>query len=480
MTTADIKKIVDDKRAEQLTARLCRHWEVATERLEVLVQDMENGMDTCIEAEIYAAMMRMQSSMIALMELRKLPCAMLFLEYLERAAKTISNASIRQSVIAIAGHLLGEQQESQQASFFDMVVELLAQHDAMPAAQQEAIRQKVSPMEYFFGICAQHLKPEDLMMVASIIQKLKTEDDNQEEVTKRVSDMRQAMDDLSRQMSENLQMMLIWIILLMLLPSIFVNMLQQSRKNSQMMALLLNKVLARVRKSNEWDSYWDDHRNTLRVVNDNLSWKDIMTDERSKEREELGKVAGGLFAKWTTDRETFEATFLEAGLSDDDLRGFIFHLAALSEIARELDPTTKFGEEQLVLNDHQCVGDAVLEAASKLNDLVNDAWFPHYEAMWQEIINDETIIARLKVSRKSPHNHQFTTIFFCRIVGAMKKMGVFRDKSDGELANKLTTKHHEGTYRKNIQEGLKKETKELQNSTNSILLKYNKLVRSKN
>ena len=233
MTTADIKKIVDDKHAEQLTARLCRHWEVATERLEVLVQDMENGMDTCIEAEIYAAMMRMQSSMIALMELRKLPCAMLFSEYLERAVKTISNASIRQSVIAIAGHLLGEQQESLQASFFDMVVELLAQHDAMPAAQQEAIRQKVSPMEYFFGICAQHLKPEDLMMVASIIQKLKTEDDNQEEVTKRVSDMRQAMDDLSRQMSENLQMMLIWIILLMLLPSIFVNMLQQSRKNSQ-------------------------------------------------------------------------------------------------------------------------------------------------------------------------------------------------------------------------------------------------------
>lgn len=480
MTTADIKKIVDDKHAEQLAAQLCRHWEVATERLEALVHDIDEGMDICIEAEIYAAMMRMQNSMIALMELRKLPCAMLFSEYLERAAKTVSNASIRQSVMAVASHLLSEQQESQQVSFFDMVIELLAQHDALPAAKQEAIRQKLSPMEYFFGICAQHLKPEDLMMVASIIQKLKTEDNDQEEVNKRVSDMRQAMDELGRQMGENLQMMLIWILVLMLLPNMFVNMLQQSRKSSQTMAQLFNKVLARVRKSNEWNLYWDDHRNTLRVVNDNLSWKDIMTAERSKEREELGMVAGSLFAKWTTDRETFEATFLEAGLSDDDLRGFIFHLAALSEIARELDPTTKFGEEQLVLNDHQCVGDAVLEAASKLNDLVNDAWFPHYEAMWQEIINDETIIARLKVSRKSPHNHQFTTIFFCRIVGAMKKMGVFRDKSDGELADKLTTKHHEGTYRKNIQEGLKKETKELQNSTNSILLKYNKLVHSKN
>ena len=39
MTKEDIKKIVDDERAEQLTVQLCRHWEVATERLAVLVED---------------------------------------------------------------------------------------------------------------------------------------------------------------------------------------------------------------------------------------------------------------------------------------------------------------------------------------------------------------------------------------------------------------------------------------------------------
>ena len=77
MTTEEIKKIVDDERAEQLTARLCRHWEVATERLEALVQDIEAEMDTCVEAEIYAAVMRMQSSMMALMELNKIPTAFL-------------------------------------------------------------------------------------------------------------------------------------------------------------------------------------------------------------------------------------------------------------------------------------------------------------------------------------------------------------------------------------------------------------------
>ena len=56
-------------------------------------------------------------------------------------------------------------------------------------------------------------------------------------------------------------------------------------------------------------------------------------------------MPGGLFAKWTTDRETFEADFLDAHLSDDEVRHSIFHLATLSEIARELDPTTKFGDE---------------------------------------------------------------------------------------------------------------------------------------
>ena len=480
MNTETIKRIVDDERAEQLTARLCRHWEVATDRLEGLVQELNDGMDTCVEAEIYAAVMRMQSAMTALMELNNMPCTFLFSEYLERVKKTVSNERIRQSAMRLMELLLDEKQSQSQASFFDLVIKSMAQHAALSPEKQETIQQKVSLTEQFFAICAKHLKPDDLMMLASVIQNLKTEDDNQEEISRRVSDMRQRMDDLNRLMSDNLQMMLIWLLILMMLPSMMVNMLQQRRTDSQAMAKLFNKILMRVRKSSAWDGYWEEHRQTLRVVSDDSSWKDIMTAERSKEREELGKVAGSLFAKWTTDREAFEAAFLEASLSDDALRSFIFHLAALSEIARELDPTTKFGEEQLVLNDDQRVGDAVLEAASKLNNLVADAWFPHYEAMWQELINDQDIFARLKVTRKSPHNHLFTTIFFCHLVGEMKKSAVFKECSDMDLAEKLTTKSHTGTYRKNIQEGMKDETQKLQKILSHILQKYNKLAHQKN
>ena len=480
MNTETIKRIVDDERAEQLTARLCRHWEVATDRLEGLVQELNDGMDTCVEAEIYAAVMRMQSTMTALMELNNMPCTFLFSEYLERVKKTVSNERIRQSAMRLMELLLDEKQSQSQASFFDLVIKSMAQHAALSPEKQETIQQKVSLTEQFFAICAKHLKPDDLMMLASVIQNLKTEDDNQEEISRRVSDMRQRMDDLNRLMSDNLQMMLIWLLILMMLPSMMVNMLQQRRTDNQAMAKLFNKVLMRVRKSSAWDSYWEEHRQTLRVVSDDSSWKDIMTAERSKEREELGKVAGSLFAKWTTDREAFEAAFLEASLSDDALRSFIFHLAALSEIARELDPTTKFGEEQLVLNDDQRVGDAVLEAASKLNNLVADAWFPHYEAMWQEMINDQDIFARLKVTRKSPHNHLFTTIFFCHLVGEMKKSAVFKECSDMDLAEKLTNKSHTGTYRKNIQEGMKDETQKLQKILSHILQKYNKLAHQKN
>jgi len=480
MNTETIKRIVDDERAEQLTARLCRHWEVATDRLEGLVQELNDGMDTCVEAEIYAAVMRMQSTMTALMELNNMPCTFLFSEYLERVKKTVSNERIRQSAMRLMELLLDEKQSQSQASFFDLVIKSMAQHAALSPEKQETIQQKVSLTEQFFAICAKHLKPDDLMMLASVIQNLKTEDDNQEEISRRVSDMRQRMDDLNRLMSDNLQMMLIWLLILMMLPSMMVNMLQQRRTDNQTMAKLFNKVLMRVRKSSAWDSYWEEHRQTLRVVSDDSSWKDIMTAERSKEREELGKVAGSLFAKWTTDREAFEAAFLEASLSDDALRSFIFHLAALSEIARELDPTTKFGEEQLVLNDDQRIGDAVLEAASKLNNLVADAWFPHYEAMWQEMINDQDIFARLKVTRKSPHNHLFTTIFFCHLVGEMKKSAVFKECSDMDLAEKLTNKSHTGTYRKNIQEGMKDETQKLQKILSHILQKYNKLAHQKN
>ncbi len=199
-------------------------------------------------------------------------------------------------------------------------------------------------------------------------------------------------------------------------------------------------------------------------------------ERHTKERAELGQVPGGLFAKWTTDRKTFDESFLNAHLDDDALRHFIFHLATLSEIARELDPTSKFGDEQLVLNDQQCVGDAVLKAANKLGDLVAKPWQKQYDAMWQELVHDETIFAHLKVTRKSPHNNQFTARFFCHLVGEMKKSAVFGAHSDNDLAEKLTEKQHVGTFRKNIQEGMGDEAENVQKTFNAIYQKYKQLA----
>ena len=481
MNTETIKRIVDDEQVERLTAQLCRHWDVATERLEELVQDLNEGMDTCAEAEIYAALMRMQSAIMALMELNKLPCTYLFTAYLERIAKTVSNEDIRGSVVKLIEQLFSKKSAQPQTSFFDMVNQSMAQHFALSPEHQATIQQKVMPMQQIFAICAQHLKPTDLMMFASIIQELNTEGNamDHEETIQHLKQMRQAMDTLATQMNENLQMMLIWLGILTLLPSMMVSLMQQSQHDSKAMANLLNKVLVRVRESNAWWNYWKEHRDTLRVVSDDSSWKDIMTAERSKERKELGLVPGGLFAKWTTDREAFEADFLDAHLSDDEVRHFIFHLVTLSEIARELDPTTKFGDEQLVNNELQRVGEAVLSAAQKLHPLVTDAWFPHYDAMWKELIEDENIFNHLKVSRKSPHNNLFTARFFCHLVGEMKKSAVFGGHSDNDLAEKLTEKAYVGTFRKNIQEGMGDETEKTQHIFNAILQKYNSLAHPK-
>ena len=126
--------------------------------------------------------------------------------------------------------------------------------------------------------------------------------------------MRKAMDELSGKMAESRQQMVIWLFLLMLLPGLMVSMIQQNRADSKTMAKLFDKVLMRVRESNAWWEYWKDRRETFKVINDDLSWKEIMKVERSKEREELGKVPGGLFAKWTTDRKAFDEDFLEVHL----------------------------------------------------------------------------------------------------------------------------------------------------------------------
>lgn len=479
MTTEEIKKIVDDERAEQLTAQLCRHWEVAAQRLEGLVQELATGMDTCVEAELYAALMRMQSSVMVLMELNKMPCAFLFSEYLDRISQTLSDIPMRQAVMVLATQLPAEQSDKQQEPFFDMIIHSLTQHLAMSPEHRKAILEQASPEKYVISACAEYLNVEDLMMIVGAFQKPAGSDTNQEETTDDLKAMCQAMDDLAQKMDENMPLMLVWLMVVMLLPGILVNMMQQSRTDGKAMAQLFNKVLARVRDSTAWWNYWKDYRNTLHVVYDGQSKKEIMKAEQGKERAELGKVPGGLFAKWATDKEAFEADFLEAGLSDDDLRSFIFHLTALSEIARELNPTAKYGEEQLVRDETQKVGNAVLEAALRLQDLTDKAWFPHYNNMWQELIQNEEIFARLKVTHHSPHNKLFTARFFCHLVGEMKKRAVFCAHSDNDLAEKLTEKRSVGTFRKNIQEGMGEEAKSLQKNFDIIYQEYKTLAHPK-
>ena len=479
MTTEEIKKIVDDEQAEQLTTLICRHWEVATQRLSTLAQEITDGMDTCIEAEIYAALVRMQRATTALLELNATPSALLVSEYLERIEKTVSNASLRQSVITLEQQLSGaEPAKEQESPFFDVVTMMLTQPMTLPTEQQKAARQQFSPTQHIVSALAQHMKPDELLTMLQVVQTtdIDSEIQKMDETTNLVQDMRQVMETLDSRMSESLQMMLLELFILQILPSMMVSMIQQRRTNSKAMAHLFNKVLMRVRESNTWWNYWKEHRETLRVVSDSSSWCDIMTAQRTKERAALGQVPGGLFAKWTTDREAFDEAFLDTHLDDDTLRHFIFHLATLSEIARELDPTSKFGDEQLVMDDLQRVGDAVMEAARQLDNLVDKAWYPHYEAMWQELIQDENIFAHLKVTRKSPHNNLFTARFFCHLVGEMKKSAVFGTHSDGDLAEKLTEKPSVGTFRKNIQEGMGGEAQDIQNIFNAIYQKYNRLA----
>ena len=479
MTTEEIKKNVDDEQAEQLTTLICRHWEVATQRLSTLAQEITDGMDTCIEAEIYAALVRMQRATTALLELNATPSALLVSEYLERIEKTVSNASLRQSVITLEQQLSGaEPAKEQESPFFDVVTMMLTQPMTLPTEQQKAARQQFSPTQHIVSALAQHMKPDELLTMLQVVQTtdIDSEIQKMDETTNLVQDMRQVMETLDSRMSESLQMMLLELFILQILPSMTVSMIQQRRTDSKAMAHLFNKVLMQVRESNTWWNYWKEHRETLRVVSDSSSWCDIMTAQRTKERAALGQVPGGLFAKWTTDREAFDEAFLDTHLDDDTLRHFIFHLATLSEIARELDPTSKFGDEQLVMDDLQRVGDAVMEAARQLDNLVDKAWYPHYEAMWQELIQDENIFAHLKVTRKSPHNNLFTARFFCHLVGEMKKSAVFGTHSDGDLAEKLTEKPSVGTFRKNIQEGMGGEAQDIQNIFNAIYQKYNRLA----
>ena len=478
MNTEEVKRIVDGEKVEQLTKQVCHHWEVVSARLDELDDEYSPQVEACFVAEIYACILRLQSIIMTLMELNKLPSAFLFSEYLDRIGETMYDNETTHSALFLFQQI-NKEINIKPASFYDMFMQWFPQYFSLPKEEKEVALQGATPQQILFTTLVQNLNQENLMTAISAFQEIFSGDNEMSEnkITQFFIDIHQSIDSISEKMTENLQLMLIILVIIMELPKVLVQFLQNSRSNQKAMVRVFKMVQARVCASDEWKEHWKNRLATLKVVNDSTSLKDILMKERNKVRSELGQIPGGLFAKWTTDKDDFEASFLNAGLSDDDIRHFIFHLAALQEIAQELNPKSKTDEKQLVHNDSQRVAQAVMEAAAKLSDLVTDAWYPYYNNMWQDLIQDEAIFAHLKVTRKSPHNNLFTARFFCHLVGEMKKSAIFGGHSDRDLALKLADKYSVETFRKNIQEGLGAETVKIQNIFDSIHQKYRLLAR---
>ena len=91
MTTDNIKKIVTDEEVERLTTAFCHHWTTVTERLSTLAEEAERGDSVCLEAEMYAALARMQQAATMLTRLNQMPDAFLYSCYTERLVEAVSD-----------------------------------------------------------------------------------------------------------------------------------------------------------------------------------------------------------------------------------------------------------------------------------------------------------------------------------------------------------------------------------------------------
>ena len=477
MTTEEIKTIVTDKEVERLTALFCHQWQVACERMNCLRKELSEGIDTNIEAEVYAALMRMQGGVMALMELAKKPCAFIFAESLDKCAKVIDNPLLHQAMTSLIKQY-DEQNKATTASFLDFINSAMSQFVSLPAEQQADITQKVSALQQAFAMFAQTLQPEDLMMLVPLIQEIQAEGElaNMKETSENLSKLRTTIDSITDSLASARLHLLILLLLLTILPAAILRQMMAWRADSSKMAPLLDKVLAQVRKGEPWEHYWEGRRQTLRVVSNSSSWNDTLRGELKKEKEILGQIPEGLFAKWSTDQEAFAADLLKAGLNDDAMRSFIFHLACVEELGRELNPFAKGGKERFANDERQTVCNAVIEAAGKLDDLVAGKWYPYFHNLWKDLLNEDALFERLKISRKSPHNNLFTARFFCHLVGGMKKSAVFGSHSDNDLAKKLVSSDSVITFRKNIQEGMDKEGTAEKEIFDQILLKYKHLA----
>jgi hypothetical protein len=207
----------------------------------------------------------------------------------------------------------------------------------------------------------------------------------------------------------------------------------------QMEAATVGRFFEKAKKdlmeSEEWQSYWKEHRRHLAMQGD-------LETELAKDAEEVEQwlmdAHDYLYNKWNEGTEAFGEALQQAALNDRDMLLLLFYLTKKDAIAMGNETTA---ERRTKMEQN------VVDAAIRLHELADDAYYERYEQLWQQLVKGEALSRMLMDYNSSKYNKGFSMLCLCKIIGHLhREYHLFGHHTPEELGKALGDKYSRETF----------------------------------
>ena len=207
----------------------------------------------------------------------------------------------------------------------------------------------------------------------------------------------------------------------------------------QLEAIAVGRYFEKAKKelleSEEWQSYWKEHRRHLSMQGD-------LETELAKDAEEVEQwlmdAHDYLYNKWNEGTEAFGEALQQAALNDRDMLLLLFYLTKKDAIAMG-DETA--AERRMKMEQN------VVDAAMRLRELAADAYYNRYGQLWQQLVKGEALSTLLMDYNSSKYNKGFSMLCLCKIIGHLhREYHLFGHHTPEDLGKALGDKYSRETF----------------------------------
>ena len=401
------------------------NWEIAMNRVELIAQEREEGINDDKGVEMIPVFVRMERVYDYLFSLLFCPQAYLLPSVVNRLKPFIKEESMDGELV----RLMAEKDDSEPA-FWTM----LSKNKIEGTDDSSKTRTKLYKLVTRY--ITPHLAEETINEVMDVLTDGKT-------LTELVSkDHKKGLSTLGRKLKEtanaNNTLMATGLLMRHSIVEQICMLLDMQNHEYAMIANVFELAKRQLMESDAWHVYWTDHKRLLELKGSpDEQWK-----QDAEETEQwLLNLHGYLYNKWNEGPEAFGQALKRERLDDDTILLLLFYLAKKDAIAIETEKPDERREK---------MEEGAFETAMKLHELAAEKYFKDYVAIWRRIIKSENISLQLLNYNSSKYNQGFNMMCLCKIVGYLHRKyhfyGSHTPEEMGKFLGDRYVKNSHGTF----------------------------------